>query len=233
MQKAKVLLLSLTFFFFFNPFSEAGWLIEGESKWQDKLYRFSWETGENQVNLFLWEKDKAVLKAWANLEEPELLLVDELNQMFSTLGDKESISLSLLFSLAVVLGAEEEYLTQKEIYFFPLPQVASYPPFGECFPLKINQWETGWYFKPDYQPTLGDLLSPLIENLGQESPFLPFWKEMTKLDGLVIARLAEGKLVFRIWEVRAIASLTEREAVGADYRSVSWVEFFAPRGLSE
>ncbi|MDK2897525.1 MAG: hypothetical protein PWP04_1645 [Candidatus Atribacteria bacterium] len=234
MQKVRGLLLGLVFFFFLNPWSGAAWMVEGESRWENKLYRFSWETGEKEVNLFIWEEDKVVLQAWADLEKPELLLVDEVNQIFSTLEDKESISLSLLFSLAVVLGAEEEYLMQKEVYFFPLSEVAFYPPFGECFPLKINQWQTGWYFKADYRPTLGDLLSPLVENLEQDTPFSSFWREMARLDGLVVARRDEEELVFRVWEVREIDALTEQEPVNtANYRAVSWVEFFAPRGLSE
>ena len=87
----------------FNSFSWAHWVIEGEGKWQEEVYQFSWEKEGGKMVLSLEEGEKSILRVGVDLAKPELSLIDDLSFTFSTLEDKNGIALSFLFALSLSL----------------------------------------------------------------------------------------------------------------------------------
>lgn len=222
-----VILLGLLFVLF-SPFSWAHWVIEGEGKWEGEVYRFSWEKEGEKMALFLQEGEKSILRVGVDLAKPELSLIDDLNLTFSTLEDKNGIALSFLFSLSSILGVREEWLFAGDLSFFILPEPLSLPPFGDCFPFYVNNEATGWYFKERIHPTMGEMVGDLVEILEEDHFSLPFWKEMVKVNGLIVAKKEDDELVLRLYRAEEKDTPFVLPQASEDYRGVSWMEFFSP-----
>jgi len=212
----------------FSSFSWAHWVIEGEGKWQGELYRFSWEKEGEKMALFLQEGDKNILRVGVDLAKPELSLIDDLNLTFSTLEDKNGIALSFLFALSSILGVKEEWLFARNLSFFILPEPVSLLPFGDCFLLCVNNEATGWYFKERIHPSVGEMVGDLVEILEEDQFSLPFWKEMVKINGLIVAKEEGEELVLRVYHAGEKDTPLVLPQEGEDYRRVSWMEFFSP-----
>lgn len=212
----------------FNSFSWAHWVIEGEGKWQGEVYQFSWEKEGGKTVLSLEEGEKSILRVGVDLAKPELSLIDDLSFTFSTLEDKNGIALSFLFALSSILGVKEEWLFAEKPSFFLLPDPLSLPPFGDCFPFRINDEATGWYFKEGIHPTMGEMIGDLVEILEEGRLSLPFWREIVKVNGLIVAKEENEELVLRVYQVKEKDTPLELPQKGEDYREVSWVDFLSP-----
>ena len=184
----------------FNSFSWAHWVIEGEGKWQERFISFP---GKEEGNGALsGRRRKEHPAGGVDLAKPELSLIDDLNFAFSTLEDKNGIALSFLFALSSILGVKEEWLFAEKPSFFLLPDPLSLPPFGDCFPFRINDEATGWYFKEGIHPTMGEMIGDLVEILEEGRLSLPFWREIVKVNGLIVAKEENEELVLRVYQVK-------------------------------
>ncbi len=211
-----------------NSFSWAHWIIEGEGKWQEEVYQFSWEKEEEKMVLLLQQGEKSILRVGVDLTKPELSLIDDLNLTFSTLEDKNGIALSFLFALSTILGVKEEWLFAEKPSFFLLPEPLSLPPFGDCFPFRINDEITGWYFKEGIHPTMGEMVGDVVEILEKEGLSLPFWREIIKVNGLIVAKEENEELALRVYEAKEKDTPLELPQKGEGYQKVSWVDFLSP-----
>ncbi len=223
-----VFLLAGLFLVLFNSFSWAHWVIEGEGKWQGEAYQFSWEKEEEKMALSLQQGEKSILRVGVDLTKPQLSLIDDLNLTFSTLEDKGGIALTFLFALSTVLGVKEEWLFSPTLAFFLLPDFLDFPPFGNCSPFRVNDEPTGWYFKEGIHPTMGEMVGDLVKVLEEKDLFLPFWREIVKVNGLIIAKKENEDLVLRLYKVGEKDTPLVLPQEGDNYRKLSWIEFLSP-----
>lgn len=212
----------------FNSLSWAHWIIEGEGKWQGEVYQFSWEKEEEQMALLLRQGETNILRVGVDLSEPQLSLIDDLNLTFSTLEDKNGIALTFLFAVSTVLGVKEEWLFAPHLSFFLSSEFLTLPPFGDCSLFYVNDEPTGWYFKEGIHPTMGEMVEDLVNILGEKNLSLPFWREMTKVNGLIVAKKENEDLVLRLYRVGEVETPLVLPREGEGYHKVSWMEFLSP-----
>jgi len=72
------------------------------------------------------------------------------------------------------------------------------------------------------------MIGDLVEILEEGRLSLPFWREIVKVNGLIVAKEENEELVLRVYQVKEKDTPLELPQKGEDYREVSWVDFLSP-----